>query len=100
MYWALGPTLAMSLFDGGRRNAQIASEEAALDDAGQRYRAVVLGAFQQVEDQLYQQGAASYLEVITAQTAYLQARRSEVTMTTRQRQAAVQLVGGLGGGGV
>jgi len=128
LYWALGPTLAMSLFDGGRRNAQIASEEAALDDAGQRYRAVVLGAFQQVEDQLaqlqrygeaaqsdaqaaraaqralaladqlYQQGAANYLEVITAQTAYLQARRSEVTMTTRQRQAAVQLVGALGGG--
>jgi len=128
LYWALGPTLAMSLFDGGRRNAQIASEEAALDEAGQRYRGVVLGAFQQVEDQLaqlqrygeaaqsdaqavraaqraltladqlYKQGAASYLEVITAQTAYLQARRSELTMTTRQRQAAVQLVSALGGG--
>lgn len=128
LYWALGPTLAMSLFDGGRRNAQIASEEAALEDAGQRYRGVVLSAFQQVEDQLamlqrygeaaqsearaaraaqravalaeqrYQQGAASYLEVITAQTAYLQARRSEVTMSTRQRQAAVQLVAALGGG--
>lgn len=128
LYWALGPTLAMSLFDGGRRNAQVASEEAALDDAGQRYRGVVLGAFQQVEDQLaqlqrygeaaqsdaqaaraaqraltladqlYKQGASNYLEVITAQTAYLQARRSEVTMTTRQRRAAVQLVGALGGG--
>lgn len=128
LYWALGPTLAMALFDGGRRNARIASEEAALDDAGQRYRGVVLGAFQQVEDQLallqrygeaaqfdaraaraaqralalaeqrYRQGAANYLEVVTAQTAYLQARRSEVAMTTRQRQAAVQLVGALGGG--
>lgn len=128
LYWALGPALAMSVFDGGRREARVAGEEAALDEAGQRYRGMVLSAFQQVEDQLallqrygqaahadaraaqaaqraldlaqqrYQQGAASYLEVITAQTAWLQARRSEVEMSTRQRQAAVQLVSALGGG--
>jgi outer membrane protein TolC len=50
LFWAVGPTLAVSLLDGGRRKAQIAGAEAALDEAGQRYRAV-LTAFQQVEDQ-------------------------------------------------
>jgi NodT family efflux transporter outer membrane factor (OMF) lipoprotein len=128
LFWAVGPTLAVNLLDGGRRRAQIAGAEAALDEAGQRYRAVVLTAFQQVEDQLallnhydaaarsdheaataarraldlatqrYDLGAASYLEVVTAQTAYLQARRSELDLTTRYRQAGVQLVKAVGGG--
>ncbi|WP_432379887.1 efflux transporter outer membrane subunit [Duganella sp. P38] len=128
LFWAVGPTLAVNLLDGGRRKAQIAGAEASLDEAGQRYRAVVLGAFQQVEDQLtllnnyeqaarsdhlaaaaaqraldlatkrYDQGAASYLEVVTAQTAYLQSRRSELDLTTRYRQAGVQLVKAIGGG--
>lgn len=128
LFWAVGPTLAVNLLDGGRRKAQIASAEGALDEAGQRYRSVVLSAFQQVEDQLallnnydeaaksdhlaataaqraldlatkrYDQGAASYLEVVTAQTAYLQSRRSELDLTTRYRQAGVQLVKAIGGG--
>nr|WP_166454554.1 efflux transporter outer membrane subunit [Duganella rivi] len=128
LFWAVGPTLAVSLLDGGRRKAQIAGAEAVLDEAGQRYRSVVLTAFQQVEDQLallnnydeaarfdhqaaeaagraldlakkrYDQGAASYLEVVTAQTAYLQSRRSELDLSTRYRQAGVQLVKAIGGG--
>ena len=128
LFWAVGPTLAVSLLDGGRRKAQIAGAEAQLDEAGARYRLTVLAAFQQVEDQLtllnnydeaarfdhqaaaaagraldlakkrYDQGAASYLEVVTAQTAYLQSRRSELDLTTRYRQAGVQLVKAIGGG--
>lgn len=128
LFWAVGPTLAVSLLDGGRRRSQIAGAEAVLDEAGQHYRAVVLTAFQQVQDQLallnnydeaaksdhlaaaaaqraldlatkrYDQGAASYLEVVTAQTAYLQSARSELDLTTRYRQAGVQLVKAVGGG--
>jgi len=128
LFWAVGPALAVNLLDGGRRKTQIAGAEASLDEAGQRYRSVVLAAFQQVEDQLtllnnyneaaqsdhraaeaagraldlakkrYDQGAASYLEVVTAQTAYLQSRRSELDLTTRYRQAGVQLVKAIGGG--
>lgn len=128
LFWVIGPALALELFDGGRRRAQIAGSEAALDEAGQRYRAVVLGAFQQVEDQLalltrygqaaqadgraaqaarqgleladirYRQGAVSYLEVVTAQTANLSAQRSALELQTRRRRAAVQLVRALGGG--
>lgn len=128
LFWAIGPGLAMSLFDGGRRQAQVEQAEGALDEAGQQYRSIVLTAFAQVEDQLalldrygqaaqaeklaalaagnalyhadtrYRQGAASYLEVVTAQTAHLQSRRSELQMETRQLRASVQLVRALGGG--
>lgn len=126
--WALGGAVAGDLFDGGRRRAQVAQSEAMLEESGQRYRSIVLGAVQQVEDQLamlnhygqaqgserqaaaaaqravdlatrrYEQGAATYLEVVTAQTASLEARRSNVDLATRHRRAAVQLVRALGGG--
>jgi NodT family efflux transporter outer membrane factor (OMF) lipoprotein len=128
LFWAIGPSLVATAFDGGRRKAETARAEAVLDEAGQRYRSVVLGAFQQVEDQLallsnygeaaaaerravtasqraselaetrYREGATSYLEVVSAQAAQLQARRSGLDLETRQRRATVQLVRALGGG--
>ncbi len=128
IFWALGPTLAGSLFDGGRKKAEIARTQAVLDENGARYRGVVIGAFQQVEDQLallqhygaaaeaeaaalaaseraltlannrYREGAASYLEVVTSQTATLQSQRSAAELATRQRRASVQLIKALGGG--
>ncbi|WP_245643250.1 efflux transporter outer membrane subunit [Roseateles chitosanitabidus] len=128
LFWAIGPTLAFNLFDGGRRKAEEARAKAALDEVSERYRGTVLGAFQQVEDQLvlldrygealeaerksvdaaerslalatnrYRAGAAAYLEVVTSQTAGLQARRSAVDLATRQRRATVALVKALGGG--
>lgn len=128
LFWAIGPTLAYNLFDGGRRQAEEARASAALDESAQRYRGTVLAAFQQVEDQLvlldrygealasenksvaaaerslalatnrYRAGAAAYLEVVTSQTAGLQARRSAVDLATRQRRATVALVRALGGG--
>lgn len=128
LFWAIGPNLVASLFDGGRRDASRARARAVLDEAGARYRSVVIAAFQQVEDNLslldhygaaaqaeqaaveaaqraltiatnrYRQGAASYLDVITAQTTTLQAQRSAADLATRQRRASVQLVRALGGG--
>lgn len=128
IFWAIGPNLLMHLMDGGRRQAEIARTEAVLEESGQNYRGVVLQAFRQVEDQLatlnhyakaavaerqattaaqktltlsttlYQSGAVSYLEVVTAQTASLQAQRNFLDLTTRQQRATVQLVRALGGG--
>ncbi len=128
LYWAIGPTLVMSLFDGGRRDAEVARVQAVLDENGARYRSVVIGAFQQVEDNLalltdygaaaeseraavaaakrslayaesrYREGAISYLEVVVSQTTTLQAQRSALDLSTRQRRASVQLIRALGGG--
>lgn len=127
-FWAIGPTLFLNLFDAGKRQAEVARVQAVLDESGAKYRSVVIGAFQQVEDNLallqhygaaaqaegaavaaaqrsldlansrYLEGAASYLEVVASQTAALQARRSALDLATRQRRASVQLVRALGGG--
>jgi NodT family efflux transporter outer membrane factor (OMF) lipoprotein len=48
-FWAIGPSLFETIFDGGRRKAGVAAAKAATDEAGARYRGVVLNAFAQVE---------------------------------------------------
>ncbi len=127
-FWAIGPSLFLSLFDAGRRQAEVDRTRAVLEENSARYRGVVLGAFQQVEDNLallnhyrtaadsersgvdaaqraldfatlrYREGAVNYLEVVIAQTAALQSRRSALTLDTLQRRASVQLIRALGGG--
>lgn len=128
LFWSVGPSLAVSLFDGGRRRAGVRAARAEWEQATASYRATTLGAFQQVEDALsrlhhlgdeqaaedravtaasqaanlsynrYIKGAASYLEVVTAQTAELAARRRALQMETAHLQASVALVEALGGG--
>ncbi len=127
-FWAIGPILFETIFDGGRRKAGVAAARAATDEAGARYRGVVLNAFAQVEDNLaqldhvgaamadqkdaadaaqhsldlamdrYKQGAVDYLDVVQAQTAALDARRSLLELDTQQLRASVQLIRALGGG--
>ncbi len=127
-FWAIGPSVLMNLFDAGKRKAQVAQAQAVLDETGANYRGVVIGAFQQVEDNLallnhyskaaesqqsaaaaakqsldfsisrYRQGAASYLEVTASQTAALQTQRDLLDLNTRRLQASVQLIRALGGG--
>jgi NodT family efflux transporter outer membrane factor (OMF) lipoprotein len=126
--WALGPALAYDLFDGGYRKATIEAAKAKTDEAGATYRGVVLGAFQQVQDNLalldhlgtasadqrsasdaaqhaldlsmtqYKQGAVSYLDVVQAQTVALQEQRGLLQLDTQRLRASVQLIRALGGG--
>ncbi len=50
--WAVGPQVAETLFDAGRRRAQTQSVTAAYDEAVANYRQAALQAFQDVEDNL------------------------------------------------
>jgi NodT family efflux transporter outer membrane factor (OMF) lipoprotein len=127
-FWSVGPQLAETLFEGGKRRAQVKLTEAAYDATVANYRQTVLTAFQQVEDSLaqlrilsdegviagravkaaqqsldistdqYRGGLANYLQVITAQTSLLQNQRSVVDILTRRMAASVSLIQALGGG--
>jgi NodT family efflux transporter outer membrane factor (OMF) lipoprotein len=127
-FWSVGPQLAETLFDAGKRRAQVKVTQAAYDATVANYRQTVLTAFQQVEDSLaqlrilseegviadravksaqqsldistaqYTGGIANYLQVITAQTSLLQNQRSVVDILTRRMAASVSLIQALGGG--
>lgn len=126
--WSVGPQLAETLFDAGRRRAVIAEDRAAYDATVAAYRQTVLTAFQQVEDNLaalrileqesakeqqtiqaadralrvstaqYTAGTANYLTVITSQAALLNAQVASVSILTRRLTASALLIQALGGG--
>ena len=128
LFWSLGPQLVGTLFDGGRRSATLRGAHAQYDGEVADYRQTVLGAFQQVEDQLsaldalaseaasqrrandaadlslrlttnrFNAGAVSYLDVVTAQTIALTNRRQADQIAARRMEASVGLLKALGGG--
>ena len=53
-FWSLGPSLALTLFDGGARQAQVDQARAAYDAQVAAYRLTVLTAMREVEDYLVQ----------------------------------------------
>jgi len=127
-FWSVGPQMAETLFDAGKRRAQSAQAQAAFDVTVADYRQVVLTGFQQVEDNLstlrvlseealaeqsavkaaedalqistyqYKAGTVSYLQVITLQVIALQDEKTAVDILTRRMEASVSLVQALGGG--
>jgi len=127
-FWSVGPSLAQVLFDGGARRAALMQAHALNDSQVATYRQTVLSAFQSVEDNLaalrilsteltqahkateaarraveltlvlYRNGVDSYVQVITAQNAYLSARETELQIQLRQLTASVTLINDLGGG--
>lgn len=128
-FWSLGPAaLALPLFDGGARGAQLDSAHQSYDASVAAYRQTVLTGFQEVEDSLsalrilaeqmqaqdkavqtagkavelvnnqYLAGTVSFLNVMTAQTAALTNARAQVTLYGQRLTATVQLIKALGGG--
>jgi NodT family efflux transporter outer membrane factor (OMF) lipoprotein len=127
-FWAVGPSMAETLFDAGRRRATSDAARAGYDASVAAYRQTVLSAFQQVEDNLavlrilereaqqqqeatasareslalvtnrYREGADPYLQVLTAQTVALANERNDLDIERRRMDASVLLVKALGGG--
>ncbi|HXJ41440.1 MAG TPA: efflux transporter outer membrane subunit [Bryobacteraceae bacterium] len=127
-FWSVGPQMAETLFDAGRRHAAERQTQALYDATVADYRQVVLTGLQQVEDNLaalrvlaeeaqavdgavkaaeqslqistyqYKAGTTSYLQVITTQAIALQNERAAVDVLTRRMVASVLLIEALGGG--
>lgn len=127
-FWSLGPQAAETIFDAGKRKAQVDLERAAYDATVATYRQTVLTAFQQIEDEMaalrileqeaqaeetavqaaeqslaisteqYKAGTSDYLTVITTQSIALADERTAVDILTRRLTASVLLIEALGGG--
>jgi multidrug efflux system outer membrane protein len=126
--WAVGPTLTLPLFEGGRLRAGLRLANATYDEMVASYRQTVLTAFSEVEDNLasqgllagqyeaesgallaarkqlevannrYRDGLITYLEVATAESTELNIEFSTVQLRGQQLVAAVALIKSLGGG--
>ena len=127
LFWSLGPALAVSLFDGGARNAAVESARASNDQAAASYRQTVLTALQEVEDNLtaatalaqeqqlqtealaaaqralavvnnqYRAGTVGFLNVITAQASVLSSQRSLIDVKNRRLVAVNTLLKNVAG---
>lgn len=127
-YWSLGPALALQLFDGGARRAELERAEAAYDQTVAQYRQTVLEAFREVEDALvelsvlereqrlqeeavdaareslrlvenqYRAGTVDFNSVVSVQAAALNNERASLTLLGNRLRASVQLIAALGGG--
>jgi len=127
-FWAVGPAVAQTLFDAGRRRATSESAHANYDATVASYRQTSLTAFQEVEDNVaalrileseaqqqqqavassqeslqlftnrYKGGVDTYLQVITAQTIELANERNAIDIQRRRLDASVLLIKALGGG--
>lgn len=126
--WAIGPTLALSVFDGGLRRAEVAQARAAYELSVDNYRQTVLTSLQQVEDNIatlrvlgqqaliedeavkaareaetltlnqYKAGTVPYSSVISAQTTRLSSEQTALNVLSGRLQASVSLIQSLGGG--
>ena len=126
--WAVGLSLTETVFDAGLRSALTDQARAAYDQTVASYRQTVLGAFQDVEDNLaalrileeeyrvqgeavdaarrslevsrnqYKAGTISYLDVVVVQAIWLANERNAIDILGRRMVASVLLIKAIGGG--
>jgi len=128
LFWSIGPSALLTIFDSGRRQSVVDQADAVFKETSAQYRSTVLSAFQEVEDNLtllnnlseqsitlneavsetnhtldiamnrYREGISSYLEVVTAQASAQQVQLDQLSLKRRELQASVNLIRALGGG--
>ncbi|MEL1263794.1 efflux transporter outer membrane subunit [Pseudoxanthomonas putridarboris] len=126
--WTFVPTLSLPIFDGGRRRANLDLGEVRRDIAVAEYEQAIQAAFREVADGLsaqrwlaeqlrfqrtalevqterarlaqlrYDNGSATYLEVLDAQRDLLDAEQQLVQARRALRSSQVALYAALGGG--
>jgi multidrug efflux system outer membrane protein len=126
--WTLAPQLLLPIFDAGRNRAGLDSANAGRDIAVAQYEKSIQTAFREVSDALagratlgeqlraqqaqanaeatrfkladlrYQNGVASYLDLLDAQRSLFAARQAVVQTRLAQLQSQVTLYKTLGGG--
>ncbi|HEX5844612.1 MAG TPA: efflux transporter outer membrane subunit, partial [Pseudomonas sp.] len=127
-FWSLGPQLALTLFDGGARSAELERSEAAYEQTVAQYRQLVLDSFREVEDYLvqlrvlqqeaviqqealdaareslrlienqYKAGTVDFNSVVNVQATALSNERSNLSLLGSRLTASVLLIAALGGG--
>jgi NodT family efflux transporter outer membrane factor (OMF) lipoprotein len=127
-FWSVGPKLALPLFDGGIRSAEVDRTEAVYDQTVAKYRQTVLDGFREVENYLvqlkvyedeaavrqealdaardslrltenqYKAGLIAYIDVVVVQATALSNERSVLNILQSRLIASVQLIAALGGG--
>ena len=127
-FWALGPALALTIFDGGARSAALEQARAGFDVQAISWRQTVLGALQEVEDLLvqlrvmgmeqvtqgralesareslrltqnqYEAGLIDYLSVVQTETTALNTERAALSLLSERLGASARLMAALGGG--
>ena len=127
-FWALGANVAQDILTGGARRAQVQFARAGYDANVASYRQTVLGAFQEVQDEItglsvliqaqqsqqeavnsarrtldistsrYSGGLVSYLDVVTAQQNLLADEQQLAIIEGQRLVSSVLLVKALGGG--
>jgi NodT family efflux transporter outer membrane factor (OMF) lipoprotein len=126
--WSVGPQMALQLFDGGARSAQVKAAKASYEATVSSYRSTVLNAFAEVEDQLssldsltaqvnslnkaadngkrlydisyekYKVGILDYSQLLNKQIDYLNIRKSSTSTEILKRSSEIALIKALGGG--
>jgi outer membrane protein TolC len=126
--WSLGANITQPLFHAGELRARVDAERSAAIRSEETYRKTLISAVSEVEQalinyasykqqlarmevanesnkkaaeislKLYTAGETDFLNVVTAQTSWLQSEESIVTLRQNIRQSVVQLAIALGGG--
>ncbi|MFT0868523.1 efflux transporter outer membrane subunit [Pseudomonas sp. CAM1A] len=124
----VGPAISLPIFDGGRLRSQLGVASAGYDVAVARYNQTVIGALQNISDQLirresmkeqahfaaesvaaaqktydiatvaFQRGLTDYLNVLNAQTLLFRQQQVQQQVQAARLVAHAELVTALGGG--